>query len=68
MEIGRMALWIVGAVVMAAGALLVGYFLGFKAGERQSNLAKDLRISLKQEQIARLEKAMRGEASSVPDN
>jgi hypothetical protein len=63
-----MALWIVGAAFLAAGSLLIGYSLGLKAGERKSNLAKDLRILRKEEQIARLEKALKREASSQPDN
>ena len=61
-------LWIVGAAFLAAGSLLIGYSLGLKAGKRKSNLAKDLRILRKEEQIARLEKALKRETSSQPNN
>jgi hypothetical protein len=53
-----MAGWIVGSALLAAGALLVGYSLGLRAGARRSSLAKDLRISAQEQRIARLEKAL----------
>lgn len=53
-----MAGWIVGSTLLAAGALLIGYALGFRAGSRRSSLAKDLRISAQEQRIARLEKAL----------
>ena len=53
-----MAGWIVGSILLAAGALLIGYALGFRAGSRRSSLAKDLRISAQEQRIARLEKAL----------
>jgi hypothetical protein len=53
-----------GAAVLAAGTLLIGYSLGLKAGERKSSLAKDLRILRKEEQIARLEKALNKDGSA----
>ena len=53
-----MAGWIVGSTLLAAGALLVGYSLGLRAGARRSNLSKDLRISAQEQRIARLEKAL----------
>jgi hypothetical protein len=62
-----MALWIIGAVFLAAGGLLIGYSWGSKAGERRSNLAKDLRIRVKEEQIARLEKALKRDGSGQPN-
>jgi hypothetical protein len=61
-------LWIIGAAFLAAGSLLIGYSLGLKAGERKSNLAKDLRILRKEKQIARLEKALKKDASPQPNN
>ena len=56
-----MAGWIVGSTLLAAGALLVGYSLGLRAGARRSSLAKDLRISAQEQRIARLEKALTAE-------
>lgn len=53
-----MAGWIVGSTLLAAGALLIGYSLGLRAGARRSNLSKDLRISAQEQRIARLEKAL----------
>ncbi len=53
-----MAGWIAGSTLLAAGALLIGYALGFRAGSRKSSLAKDLRISAQEQRIARLEKAL----------
>ncbi len=53
-----MAGWIAGSTLLAAGALLIGYTLGFRAGSRKSSLAKDLRISAQEQRIARLEKAL----------
>ena len=46
--------WIVGSTLLAAGALLIGYAVGLKAGARRSSLAKDLRISAQEKRIARL--------------
>ncbi len=60
-----MAGWIVGSTLLAAGALLIGYALGLRAGTRRSNLAKDLRISAQGQRIARLEKALSVEPSPV---
>ncbi len=68
LELGTIALWIVGAAFLAAGTLLIGYSIGLKAGERKSNLAKDLRILRKEEQIAQLEKALKKDASPQPDH
>jgi hypothetical protein len=68
LELGTLTLWIIGAAFLAAGSLLIGYSLGLKAGERKSNLAKDLRILRKEEQIARLEKALANDTSSQPYN
>ncbi len=62
------ALWVLGAAFLAAGSLLIGYVLGSKAGERKSNLAKDLRILRKEEQIARLEKVLKTRADSSESN
>jgi hypothetical protein len=67
LEVGTITLWIIGAAFLAAGSLMIGYSLGFKAGERKSNLAKDLRILRKEEQIARLEKALKKDASPQPN-
>ena len=61
-----MAGWIVGSSLLTAGALLVGYSLGLKAGARRSSLAKDLRISAQEQRIARLEKALTTEPGAVP--
>ena len=55
--------WIAGSILLAAGALLVGYSFGLRAGARRSNLAKDLRISAQEQRIARLEKVLTTEPS-----
>jgi len=68
LELGTITLWVIGAAVLAAGTLLLGYSLGFKAGEQKSNLAKDLRILRKEEQIARLEKALSQDAPPQAKN
>jgi len=60
-----MAGWIVGSILLAAGALLIGYALGLRAGARRSNLAKDLRLSAQEQRIARLEKALTIEPATV---
>ena len=57
----HMAGWIAGSILLAAGALLIGYSLGLRAGARRSSLAKDLRISAQEQRIARLEKALTSE-------
>ena len=67
-----MASWLTGAGLMTAGALLIGFSLGFRAGARKSHLAKDLRISAQDQRIARLEKSLGGDptasgASLLPD-
>ena len=56
-----MAGWIAGSILLTAGALLIGYSLGLRAGARRSSLAKDLRISAQEQRIARLEKALTSE-------
>jgi hypothetical protein len=61
-----MAGWIAGSTLLAAGALLVGYSLGLRAGSRRSSLAKDLRISAQEQRIARLEKALTIEPPALP--
>jgi len=53
-----MAGWVVGSTLLGAGALLIGYVLGLRAGVQRSSLAKDLRISAQEQRIARLEKAL----------
>jgi hypothetical protein len=68
LELGTISLWIIGAALLAAGSLLIGYSLGFKAGERKSNLTKALRILRREEEIARLEKALKKNASPQPNN
>jgi len=60
-----MAGWIVGSILLAAGALLIGYALGLRAGARRSNLAKDLRLSAQEQRIARLEKSLTIEPATV---
>ncbi len=60
MEPRHIALWAVGAALLAAGGLLVGYYIGHRRGARTSSLAKDLRISAQEQRIARLEKALTG--------
>lgn len=65
MELEHIAGWIVGSILLAAGALLSGYALGLRAGAQRSNLAKDLRISAQGQRIARLEKALSVEPSPV---
>ena len=65
MELGHIAVWIVGSTLLAAGALLVGYSLGLRAGVRKSSLAKDLRISAQEQRIARLEKALTFEPGAL---
>ena len=62
LELGHLAGWIIGSALLASGALLFGYSLGFKAGARRSSLAKDLRTAAQEQRIARLEKAV-GEPS-----
>ena len=57
MELGHIAEWIVGSILLAAGTMLIGYALGLKAGTR-SSVAKDLRILAQEQRIARLEKAI----------
>ena len=61
-----MAGWIVGSSLLTAGALLVGYSLGIRAGARRSSLAKDLRISAQEQRIARLEKVLTTEPGAMP--
>jgi len=61
LEPGHIAGWIAGSLFLAAGALLVGYSLGLRAGTRRSSLAKDLRLSAQEQRIARLEKALAAE-------
>jgi len=58
-----MAGWIAGSTLLAAGAWLIGYTLGLRAGTQRSSLAKDLRISAQEQRIARLEKALTVEPS-----
>jgi len=65
LELGHMTGWIVGSTLLAAGALLVGYSLGLRAGSRKSSLAKDLRISAQEQRIARLEKTLTIEPGPV---
>ena len=65
LELGHMAGWIAGSALLAAGTLLVGYSLGFRAGARRSSLAKDLRISAQEQRIARLEKALTTEPGAL---
>lgn len=65
LELGHMAGWIVGSALLGAGALLVGYSLGLRAGTRRSSLAKDLRISAQEQRIARLERALTTEPGAV---
>lgn len=65
LELGHMTGWIVGSTLLAAGALLIGYALGLRAGTQRSSLAKDLRISAQEQRIARLEKALTVEPSAV---
>ena len=65
LEPGHIAGWIAGATLMAAGALLIGYYLGFRTGSRKSSLAKDLRISAQEQRIARLEKALIAEPGAA---
>ncbi len=57
--------WLAGSILLAAGALLIGYAYGLRAGARKSNLAKDLRISAQGQRIARLEKALSFEPQPV---
>jgi hypothetical protein len=57
-ELGHIAGWLVGSTLLAAGALLLGYSLGLRAGVQKSNLAKDLRISAQEQRIGRLEKSL----------
>jgi hypothetical protein len=57
--------WIVGSILMAAGALFIGYSLGLRAGGRKSSLAKDLRISAQEQRIARLERALTTEPAAM---
>ena len=54
LELGHIAGWIVGSTLLAAGALLIGYALGLRAGVQRSSLAKDLRISAQEQRIDRL--------------
>jgi len=61
LDLEHMAGWIAGSILLAAGALLIGYSLGLRAGARRSSLAKDLRISAQEQRIARLEKALTSE-------
>ena len=60
LELERMAAWLIGSAFIAAGALMVGYFLGSRSGERKSHLAKDMRIAAQQQRITRLEKTLSG--------
>ena len=64
MELAHIAEWITGSILLAAGAVLIGYALGLRAGTRRSSLAKDLRISAQEQRIARLEKALTVEPSA----
>ena len=61
LDLEHMAGWIAGSILLTAGALLIGYSLGLRAGARRSSLAKDLRISAQEQRIARLEKALTSE-------
>jgi len=60
-----MAGWLIGSILLAAGALLIGYALGLRAGAHRSSLAKDLRISAQEQRIARLEKALTTEPLAI---
>jgi len=60
LEIGHITGWIAGSILMAGGALLIGYSLGLRAGT-ELGLAKDLRLSAQAQRIARLEKALTDE-------
>jgi hypothetical protein len=61
-----MAGWIIGSILLAAGALFIGYSLGLRAGARTTSLAKDLRISAQEQRIARLEKALTAQPAAMP--
>jgi hypothetical protein len=65
LELGHLTGWMVGSILLAAGALLIGYAIGLRAGARRSSLAKDLRISAQEQRIARLEKILTVEPTTV---